>query len=383
MSFPFDEYIAEARAGGHSEDFINETVDYAKRLDNSGLPVIFTPQHFAVLVGMPSSMIKTIIQFRRNQYIQFSIKKRNSDGLRHIMTPEKKLLYLQKWINKNILQKVQLLDCCTAYVPGTSLATNGYIHRNSKEILKLDLLKFFDTINEKRVYGFFKYLGYEPSVAYHFAQLTTAFPSREFWHAMSLQEIQAVGAKISFEDAVVPQGAATSPQLANCVANSLDKRLSKLAKKLNCRYSRYADDLVFSVALQVPGTLPSITLVKSIVESEGFFVNDKKTSYYKRGMKQYVTGLTVTHGFHVPKKTRQELYKHLYYARKYGPFEHLRKWAQDNHTKREFPYGFKHWLLGKISFVYSIDSKVGRKMLAQFNKIEWGFEETYSRESSQ
>jgi len=374
MAFPFEEYSSEASRRGHSPEFIEATTNYARQLDSKELPVIFSRQHFASLVGMPSDIISEIIQFRTNQYNQFRIQKRSGKGFRLIKTPEKKLLYLQRWINKNILQNVPVLDCCTAFAPGTSLATNGYIHRSSSLILKIDLLKFFDTISEKRVCGFFKYLGYHPNVAYDLAQLTTTFPTYEFWDSLSVEEIKKIGGKISYAEATLPQGAPTSPQLANCLATSLDKRLLKLSEKLNCRYSRYADDLVFSIGKN-GGQLPAFHLVKRIVENEGFFVNEDKTAYLKKGMKQIVTGLTVTHGFHVPKEFRQEVYKHLYYSRKYGPFEHLKRWMKDNQKNQEIIYGFKDWLQGTISYVYSIDTKNGKKMFDQFNKIFWGFDE--------
>ncbi len=44
---------------------------------------------------------------------------------------------------------------------------------------------------------------------------------------------------------VLPQGAPTSPMLANIIASNLDKKIIILSKKLNFRYSRYADDLTF------------------------------------------------------------------------------------------------------------------------------------------
>lgn len=379
MAFPFEEYRIEAIRRNHSAAFLEATINYANNLNQKGLPVIFTRQHFASLVGMPSSIIGEIIQFRANQYYQFSIQKRKGNGFRIIRTPEKKLMYLQRWINKNILQAIPLLDCCTGFVPGTSLATNGYIHRSSSMILKVDLLKFFDTITERRVCGYFKYLGYHPNVAYDLAQLCTTYPTFEFWDSLTLEEVKKLGNKISFDEAVLPQGAPTSPQLANCLANSLDIRLFKLSQEINCRYSRYADDLVFSIGKN-SGELPRFRLIKRIVESEGFFINEEKTTYLKKGMRQIVTGLTVTHGFHVPKSFRQEIYKHLYYSRKYGPFEHLRRWMKDNQKGGEIIYGFKDWLQGLISYVYSIDYKNGKKMFDQFNKIEWGFDDKPSSE---
>lgn len=45
---------------------------------------------------------------------------------------------------------------------------------------------------------------------------------------------------------VLPQGAPTSPLLANAVCGKLDRKLLGLAKRFNLNYSRYADDITFS-----------------------------------------------------------------------------------------------------------------------------------------
>ena len=44
---------------------------------------------------------------------------------------------------------------------------------------------------------------------------------------------------------------------------------------------------------------------------------------------------------------------------------------RDNDKKQDIIYGFKDWLFGTISYVYSIDPKNGKKMFDQFNKITW------------
>ena len=159
MSFPFELYIQKAKQLNHSEEFINATIAYARNLDDRNLPVIFTIEHFSDLIRMPSFKVKEIIQYRANQYSRFRINKKvDSKAFRYLMAPDAKLKYIQRWINKNILQKIELSDNCTAYIPGKSVFLNGYIHRNADQILKVDLLKFFDCITEQRVFSKLKWL---------------------------------------------------------------------------------------------------------------------------------------------------------------------------------------------------------------------------------
>ncbi|WP_373941043.1 hypothetical protein OEG92_14475 [Polaribacter sejongensis] len=116
------------------------------------------------------------------------------------------------------------------------------------------------------------------------------------------------------------------------------------------------------------GKLPSLKLITKIISDEGFFINDKKTRYMKKGCKQYVTGLTTTNGTNVSKKYRKEISEHIYYCRKYGVSGHL--------EKREDFLGynslkFHNWLYGHLCFINSVNETASKKMLEDFNKIDW------------
>lgn len=92
----------------------------------------------------------------------------------------------------------------------------------------------------------------------------------------------------------------------------MDRRLTGLAKKLGCPYSRYADDLTFSLP-QGHEDKPKLGLlmgsIHRIVEAEGFTVNHKKTHIARKGSAQKVTGLNVNEeGMpRVPREVRREL----------------------------------------------------------------------------
>ena len=119
----------------------------------------------------------------------------------------------------------------------------------------------------------------------------------------------------------LPQGAPTSPALTNTLSLRLDRRLSGLARKLGWRYTRYADDLTFSLPTPAPsrskrkkkpvppriGTL--IGSVERIVADEGFEVRRDKTRVLRPGDQQKVTGLIVNGDGtpRVPRTLRRQL----------------------------------------------------------------------------
>jgi RNA-directed DNA polymerase len=374
MSFPFDEYRRKAEELNHSPEFIGQTIRYASKLDEQGLPVIFSLDHFALQVGMPILIIDEIIQHRFNQYTRYRISKKNdSRSFRYLMSPDSKLRYTQKWMNQNILQKVKLSNSSTAYSNAKTPYLNAKIHDSSEQVLRIDLLKFFDTITEIRIQETFEKLGYTNQLAKQFALLTTTHHNNGFWNTLSRDEKQKLKVLEDYKPAILPQGAPSSPQLSNIVAQRLDIRLEKISKVVGCRYSRYADDMIFSTK-SPEGSLPNIIEVGQIINEEGFIVNEKKTKIFKKGMRQYVTGFTVTHGTNISKKARREIFTHLYYSKKFGPYNHLRRWMEIKGIRKEIIYNFQGWLFGKISFVLSVDGKIGGKMLSMYNTIDWALD---------
>src|SRR3954468_15585557 len=93
-------------------------------------------------------------------------------------------------------------------------------------------------------------------------------------------------------DPHLPQGAPTSPALANLVCYRLDRRLTGLAGAFGARYTRYVDDLTFSGGA-ARGRGRFAALVAGIVADEGFRVNPAKTSAVSAARRQSVLGAVV------------------------------------------------------------------------------------------
>ena len=114
----------------------------------------------------------------------------------------------------------------------------------------------------------------------------------------------------------LPQGAPTSPALANLAAFALDRRLTGLAAAVGARYTRYADDLVLSSDryLRTPQAM-----IAEIAADEGFRVNAAKTRVMGRGTRQTVTGVVVNAHPNVPRAEYDRLKAILHRAPLDGP----------------------------------------------------------------
>jgi len=347
----------------HSAEYFKELEAYKAVLEKNGFPVIYTINHLCLLAEVNFEIIKNICNSsRQDNYNRFKLKKKRG-GFRVIQTPQDELKYLQRWILENILNKKQSHKACKGFDPETSIKLNAEKHLNQEGILKIDLLRFYDSINEKRVYGLFKSLGYHPNLSVSLAKICTIVPDKFLFSSFKKKE-QHLKQKIRQDSlGIVPQGAPSSPKITNLIAIKLDNRLQKLADKHKLNYTRYADDLTFS------GTIETLTKIKKVVyriiKDENLYPNYSKTKILKRGNPFFVTGLCVQNSIvTVSKKKKLEIEHHLHHCIKNGVLSHLT-------TSKITNRNFKDWLLGNIAFVNGVERGLGEKYFKQFNEIQW------------
>jgi retron-type reverse transcriptase len=236
-----------------------------------------------------------------DHYSRFEIPKR-SGGTRLISSPKPKMRLAQSWINLNILNKLTPSQFCYAFRPKTSIVDNAKQHMNKRVIVKLDVKDFFPSITFSRIRGYFEFLGYNPGVATVLALLCTDAPRvRITMNARS--QIVAIGARS------LPQGACTSPGLANLIASRLDARLAGLIQTLEGQwsYTRYADDLTFSTTNGEPPIGQLIAAVSRIAKDENFEIKSEKTRIMRSPRRQSVTGLIVGDEVRIPKATIKKM----------------------------------------------------------------------------
>lgn len=366
MAFPREAFITQSRSDNHSEAFIAKSLEYIDSLERKNFPVLFSIPHFAIELGMKSDFLKSIIERKYNFYSFFLLRRKNRNlPAREIMAPKEQLKFIQRWINYNILQKAEFNEHIQGFLPGSKISNNARIHEGARYILKVDLLKFFDCITHQQVFELFLRFGYVGNLAWDFANLCTWQHRPPYWESFDESEKKVLQKYIIKNPSVLPQGAPTSPLISNLIASNLDRRIGKMADEIGFKYSRYADDLCISTNDEKK--IPSLTILEKIIKNEGFFINPKKVKLLKAGMKQYVTGLSITNKVSVSKQKRRVIFSHLYFANKFGPEAHLKKLKEKGINKTNY----QAWLLGHISFHYSVDKEIGQKMYNLYNKVNW------------
>ena len=215
-------------------------------------------------------------------------------GLRLLEAPLPRLKAIQRRLLDGLLNTLPCHESAHGFVPGRNVVTNAAVHADQDFVIRFDLRDFFPSIGRARIAATFRTLGFSDAVV---ARLTTLCTART---PVAVRERLREDGSIDVDGAKrlasphLPQGAPTSPALANLCAFPLDMRLDGLAHRFGARYTRYADDLMFSG----PATLRRDqrefrAWVQSIVEDEGFRLRHDKTRAMPRGGRQQVTGVVV------------------------------------------------------------------------------------------
>lgn len=222
-----------------------------------------------------------------DHYTRFEIPKK-SGGRRLISSPKAKMRFAQSWIKESILDMLTPSPYATAFRPGTSIVNNASPHLRALIVVKLDLKDFFASINFRRVRAYLEHLGFNPGIATVLALISTDAPRVR----LALDDTVRY---VAMGERGLPQGACTSPALANLIATPLDTRLAGLCKALESEwtYTRYADDLTFSCRDEGPSVGRLLRAVEEIVGNEGFRINADKTAVMRAPGRQVVTGLLV------------------------------------------------------------------------------------------
>jgi retron-type reverse transcriptase len=312
-------------------------INDATKLTRFDLPMLSSEAEFAAWLGISRSRLRWFSYDRPaeriSHYVYRFIPKR-SGGQRLIMAPKRDLKAIQHHILRGILEKVPVSPEAHGFVKGRSIVSNAAPHTQQSVIINIDLKDFFPGITYPRVRGLFISLGYSYAVAATLALVCTESEREAFEH-------RGQNYYISVGTRCLPQGAPTSPALANMAAWRLDRRLAGLARSLGWQYTRYADDLTFSGenADEIGRVLAA---AKKIIADEQFVVHPDKIRVTHQARRQTVTGLVVNDGIGTPRELRRRVRAILHQARTTGL-------AAQNRDEHPDFYGYLTGLIGHIA----------------------------------
>jgi len=272
---------------------------------------------------------------------------------RLLEAPKERLREVQRRILRSVLDRVPPHAAAHGFVRGRSVHTFAAPHAGHDVVVRIDLRAFFPSVSQTRVRAVFDALGYPTPVSRVLAGLcTTATPP-------------GVLAQLPFDAASrlrgahLPQGAPTSPALANLVAYRLDRRLTGLARTHRACYTRYADDLAFSGTELAVDRL--IHAVGRIVADEGFSVHPAKTRIMRAHRRQHLAGLVVNTRPQAARADYDDLRALLFNCARYGP---------DSQNRDGRPH-FREYVYGRIAWVGESNESRKRSLHALAARVDW------------
>ena len=296
------------------------------------------------------------------QHYRYAFAAKRDGKLRLVEAPKPRLKAIQRRILREILGAVPVHRRAHGFVAGRSCLTGAQVHAGEAVVATFDLAQFFPSIGLARIHGIFRSLGYPWAVARRLAGLcTTVTPASVF---LRLPEAQRPDRDVQALYGVphLPQGAPTSPALANLLAFKLDRRLDGLARAAGANYTRYADDLAFSGDADFSRGLGRFRkAVATILDEEGFCLNAAKTRIMPRSTRQRVTGIVVNDHCNTGRIAFETLKAILHNCARTGPAEQNRAAVAD----------FRSHLDGRIAWVEQINPRRGEKLRALFGRIDW------------
>lgn len=293
---------------------------------------------------------------------------RRGRPVRVIEQPKYRLKLIQRRVLHEILDWIPAHDAAHGFTRGRSVRTHALRHAGQDVVMRLDLEDFFASVAAGRVYGIFRTAGYPEAVAHTLTALTTNVTPPVLWRSVprpadpaQISAHHRLGRRLATPH--LPQGAPTSPALANLAAFTLDRRLHGLAAALDITYSRYADDLTFSGSERLLRAAATVRrAATAIAADEGFRINEHKSMLATRAGRQRVCGVVVNEHPNIARREYDILRAILHNARLHGPSAQNREAVPD----------FRAHLLGRIAWVESLNPRRAQALRRQFAGIDWG-----------
>ena len=249
-----------------------------------------------------------------NIHPQIQKKRSGKIKKRIIEAPVEKLKTAQRRIvDEVIYRQSDTSKHAHGFRKGRSAKTAAEVHLGAEVVLAMDVRDFFPNINREML-----------------------VESINKWCGARMRERMEDILTICLIDNRLPQGSPASPPLSNIAVRTMDNHLNSAAGHVSAKFTRYADDLVFSASDACLGCRHNahrmlmgevrpktnrkmctncfmigkklnriIPWFKDIVQDKhNLPINEKKTKIMRPGRRQTVNGLVVNKGLNSPRVPR-------------------------------------------------------------------------------
>lgn len=300
----------------------------------------------------------------RLEHYHYRVLAKRFDSVRLIEAPKPRLKDLQRQILLWILGEVPPHPAAHGFVRGRSIRTFVAPHVGKRVVLRMDLRDFFPTFGGVRIQNVFRTFGYPETVADFLGGVCTNATPIDVWAEIRPDVDLARVAELRrlYARPHLPQGAPTSPALANICCYGLDCRLAALSESAGATYTRYADDLAFSGDHDFEKRVERFSLaVAVILQEEGLRANHRKTRVMRQGVRQHLAGLVTNEKVNIVRRDFDQLKAVLTNCVRHGPGSQNRDGRPD----------FRSHLQGKVAFVEMINPAKGKRLRDIFERIPW------------
>lgn len=275
---------------------------------------------------------------------------------RLIEVPKPRLKAVQRRVLHELLDRIPCHPAAHGFLAGRSVRTFAEPHVGRAVVWRLDLKDFFPSVRPSKVHATFAAAGYPVPVARALTGLcTTCLPA----DVPAPDPGTAAGV---YRARHLPQGAPTSPALANLAAYRMDLRLASWAAACGAAYTRYADDLAFSGGPDVARAGRRFrAAVWQIILEEGFRPNAAKSRWMTPGVRQHLAGVVVNVRPNVGRAEFDLLKAILTNCVRHGPAGQNRAGAAD----------FRAHLRGRIAHVALLNPDRGAKLEGLMGRVDW------------
>lgn len=221
-------------------------------------------------------------------YTHHKISKGNGK-YRYIYAPNQQLKEKQNEILQELYKK-QPHPANHGFIPGKSIVTNAAHHIGRNYVLSMDIKDFFPSTKISKV-----------------KEILTRFYPNQLKNLPLLTYLNHI-----------PQGAPTSPYIANFALYDFDQKLSIYCESIDACYTRYADDI--TISFDSAPVKDILNFVNTNLNKEDYYLSFKKTHLAHKSKRQKVTGIVVNEKLSIPYEIRNNIraYNHLIKNKKFN-----------------------------------------------------------------